>query len=175
MPDAGLPGARRARSLTIAGGLDVALGLLGLSLATLLALVAGMLLWIVALAKGWNSLNDFRTPAEAMIAVSGGVALGGILPLASVLADALLVVTGVRLLARSRGARRAAIAYACLIIPFGVVDLAIVRHSPIGGPILWALALFSPIHAIAQLAAFFILPSWRALAAHSGTVAPATR
>ena len=158
-----MPPSGRAVSLTIVGVLDVVIGSLGLVLAEILALAAGVLLWILCVAWFWGEAESPWSVSRAVLRASDGYALAAILPFASVLADACLIATGVRLLDRSGKASRLAIVYACLIVPLAAVDVSIARHSPYGAGYLIALSLLTPALALAQVAAFYVVPSWRAL------------
>ena len=100
---------------------------------------------------------------EAGIALSGSIVVLGLFILVSVLADAWLVATGIQLLRRSRYARRSAITFACLMAPLGAIDLRIASHSGESQWILLSLVALLPVYALAQVVAFFALPSWRAI------------
>lgn len=176
MPDATLPGAKRSRSVTIAGFLDIALGAMGLIAATLLAMVIGFVAWFVAVAQWLTFYFEGHFLVAPDLAFHPGAILGYVaLGLVSVFADACLFATGIQLLDRSRNARRSAFLFAVAIVPLGAIDIVISRLGGDAQPLLLAFALPIPIYSVAQFAAFFALPSWRALAAHAEASASATR
>lgn len=163
MPDASLPDAKRARSLTIAGILDIVLGSLGLAVACLGTLVIGVMLCVILWQRASSPPAEALLTKDAGILVAGPIIGHGLLILASALADAWLVATGLQLLRRSRYARRSAITFACLMVPLGAIDVGIASRSGEARWLVLALVLPLPTYAVAQLAAFFVVPSWRAL------------
>ncbi|MFN0008126.1 MAG: hypothetical protein ACKVXR_09485 [Planctomycetota bacterium] len=162
--------------MTISGFLDIVLGAMGLIAATLMGLAITFVVWIVAVAQ-WSKFLfegrflDFPDQADHLGVVLGYMALA----LVSVLADACLFATGIQLLARSASARRSAFLFAVAIVPLGAIDVLISRHAGIARPLLLAFVLPLPIYSVVQLAAFFVLPSWRTLRPQSEGSTPATR
>ena len=147
--------------MTVAGILDVALGSLGLLVATLMALAIGALVWLIAVVQ-WAS---FLFQGEFDVAPQFADAWPGILAYAalaavSVFADLCLLLTGAQLLARSPKARRSAFLFAVSILPLGAIDVFVVQHGN-GSGLALALVVALPAYSVAQFVAFFVLPSWR--------------
>jgi len=161
MPDASLPRAKRARSLTIVGTVDVVFAALGLILSSVL----GMVVVVLSIAAAWHLWSTRKIggdPDFRSLFASGILTLVSI-GFVSTLADSLLLATGIQLLRRSGVARPLAIGYAVLISVLGAMDVWLANQLPVPA---WAgvlAALLSPAFALAQAAAFFVVPSWRAL------------
>jgi hypothetical protein len=175
MPEAALPGRRRARSMTVAGIVDVVIGGLGLVVGGLVAAGIGLALAVVVVMQ--RSTIDFGDPPSPVggISAAGTLLMLGPPVLFSVLADAWLLATGIQLLRRTRGARRSAIVYACLVVPLGVIDCALAgSHVFGGGWILRGIVLLMPAYALVQVIACFVVPSWRASLDQDSPSAPAT-
>ena len=149
--------------MTIAGILDIVLGGLGLAVACVATLVIGIMLFGIALKRASSPPAELHHEAVASLSMAQLLIVPALEIVVSALADAWLIATGLQLLGRSRIARRSAITFACLMVPLGVLDIgAASRYGDLSW-ILLVLVLPLPIYAVAQVAAFFLLPSWKAL------------
>jgi hypothetical protein len=163
MPDANPPGAKRPRSMTVAGILDVVIGGLGLLAAGLSTLAAGVVLTCIAWSRATNPPTRVHISESPGLAVAGPtLVLLGIV-LASTLADAWLVATGIQLLRRARSARTCAFVHAGSMIVLGIGDILLAGRAGEWRWILLPLVFPQPIYALAQVAAFYTVPSWKAL------------
>ena len=167
MLDAELPRSKWAGSLAVAGTLDVVLGGFGLLMAYFIAIAVGVAVWAFAsvawshfLFQGAFPFDPESGPLAVVVLLTSGAFI-----LASILADYCLLVMGIQLLQRSPRARRSAFILVGLMLPLGTLD--VLAASQFGTARWFALAfvLALPVYSIAQLAAFYVLPSWRALVA----------
>ena len=163
MPDASPPAVRRTRSLTIAGIVDVVIGGLGVTVAVVMTPVIGLALYRSVALAGSNPPRGGHVASEAGIAVGGAILVLAYFIYASAFADAWLLATGINLLRRSPRARGTALVHASLMLVLGTIDVCIASHAGAWRWIALACVLPLPIYAVAQFAAFFVVPSWKAL------------
>ena len=165
MLDAELPRSKWAVSLAVAGTLDVVLGGFGLLLAYFIAIAVGLAVWATALVIWSHFLFDGAFPFEpdwTPLAL-GMILANGAVILTSMLADYCLLVMGIQLLQHSPRARRTSWLFVGLMIPLGTLDVLAATHF---GTLRWLVlgcVLALPLYSVLQLAAFFVLPAWRAL------------